>query len=538
MKALKFITALLGCLVLGTQLMADGRSTIRAYEAQVVNAAQPLDQIAGSATLVHTVHADLALHQTLPHICCGGRSDPTHNDYDGSRDITVTWQSDPDAKWEGSPGIGGPIRIAAHATVTRNYNEHDKTVHEGWGGCENGQTLPVKETDDIQATGSDSSTEEGYIVARTIDNRLYVQLTHHDIPSNEVNPPATYKQTTHGEGPGYCGNPPPDQTRTGVGGGNLFGTAPQGTMPENCLLYEYISYSTPVNSQGSCTFSGSTQPPESSSQSDTYNWRVYICPQVPSPGESCQPPHHFVVDLKSWIPMKDVVDPVLPNTVDYPSSVDYEAFDANCYGGQLSFIDQLNTFVTSAYLGDAHAVFTGTYRSELIVSFDFDGKKIQNFDVAKNGGVSVRHKVYTTNRSGSPPVVHTCEDSEQDTLEGQAKQSGDASFVASYKASNPLIPLHLAPAFVQRVTAGFEGADTLKVSYTVTDFPSAGIEISRDGTKIVTALSNDASCIPYDSMHGLSGAIKLLIGLNRFSEGSFTASAKSPHTEGKASPLC
>src|SRR5712691_12208227 len=97
------------------------------------------------------------------------------------------------------------------------------------------------------------------------------------------------------------------------------------------------------------------------------------------------PTQMYTITIKQWIPADEVVDPFMP--VPVPYAITNKPFtlgfvDENCLSDKDG--DLKGTTVKSAYHGDGHAGFGGSYRMILKVSFSFNGL-IFNFKVDQKG---------------------------------------------------------------------------------------------------------------------------------------------------------
>jgi len=105
------------------------------------------------------------------------------------------------------------------------------------------------------------------------------------------------------------------------------------------------------------------------------------------------PSDHYVVNTEAWIPFAAVVDPEMPITEPYRSTLGLQnAFDPNCYAPPL--LESLITLVSSTYRGDDHTGFGGSYRLATEVSFDFNRwtDQISNFTNDSIPDPGCRHK--------------------------------------------------------------------------------------------------------------------------------------------------
>jgi hypothetical protein len=249
---------------------------------------------------------------------------------------------------------------------------------------------------------------------------------------------------------------------------------------------------------------------------------------------------HYTVNAEAWIPFKSVVDPLFAIPLPYLTTADPvdESLDPNCYTPP--GLKKLSTFVSSTYGGDGHAAFgTGTYRLRTEVSFVFDPAtgKITNFtqDTVPAFGASHRTKVYTSNGT----VLATCTQAADTTNTQVANLTSDTSFSLGYSGKNPLSrPAGLTPPAHALITGTVTPDGTLTLSYTSTEFPSQGIQVSVNGSPVNTDTENDVSCIGASGVLGFAGAARIAYGINATKSGSVTIHPTGHSTESTPSPLC
>jgi hypothetical protein len=220
----------------------------------------------------------------------------------------------------------------------------------------------------------------------------------------------------------------------------------------------------------------------------------------------------FTVTAKLWIPFKQVVDPFMADPESYADSTGIinEHLDPNCAkntDGRLT-----HTTVESAYHGDGHHPFSGSFRVTVSVSFSFNGT-INSFKVtAKESAPTIRLKTY---RDKDGKVVASCSDSATAKVSGGAENPTSDTFKMNAAGSNPLAPFAPNISISVKGTVSVTSDNDTEVALNITsgNFPSAGVQVTGDGKKLLTVISNDASCIGSANMRGWPGARTLFFGL-------------------------
>jgi hypothetical protein len=249
---------------------------------------------------------------------------------------------------------------------------------------------------------------------------------------------------------------------------------------------------------------------------------------------------HYVVNAEAWIPFTSVVDPLFVVPLPYLATVDAvdESLDPNCYTPARS--DWLSTFVSSTYGGDSHVAFgTGTYRLRTEVSFDVDPStgSITNFtqDAVPAFGTSHRTKVYTSHGT----VLATCTQAADTTNTQIAELTSSTTFSLGYSGKNPLSqPSRLTPPAHALIKGTVAPGGALTLTYTTTDFPSQGIQVSANGNPVNTDTENDVSCVGASGVLGFAGVARIAVGLNATENGTVTIQPNGNSTESTPSLLC
>lgn len=244
----------------------------------------------------------------------------------------------------------------------------------------------------------------------------------------------------------------------------------------------------------------------------------------------------YTIRVRSWIPQPAAADPNEPIPLPYRASQLLSYFDPNCWTPPDSLIS--HTMVSSTFHGDNHAGFEGGFRVQDVVSFDWDGKTLSNFHTVpdvQHVGTTIRNKIYTNRQNGT--VLKTCSQSGVAADTTAASSTGNG-FTVTYTGKNPLTPQMATPGFVNNVTGLVQPDGSLSLNYTVTDFPSAGIQVLLNDSPIVTGRENDVSCLSDSAVLGPSGAFTIAEGLGRTATGSATAVPGTDRTFAQRSPLC
>lgn len=182
----------------------------------------------------------------------------------------------------------------------------------------------------------------------------------------------------------------------------------------------------------------------------------------------------------------------------------------------------------SLYRGDSHTAYDGAYRVLQAIEFDWDGEKIQNVTIPSIAHIGASHRDarirYFDLRALDSRDV---EDSETATATGAVThQSTDREVHIGIHSANPLtaapspdIDADVSLFLSSDPTFGTEEAT---VRWTTDLMPSHGYQLIRDGTEVVTEVTNDISGI---APTGPLAAAEIFIRLNsKANEGARTFS--------------
>jgi hypothetical protein len=254
-----------------------------------------------------------------------------------------------------------------------------------------------------------------------------------------------------------------------------------------------------------------------------------------SGGQVC---NHYTVEIRAWIPFSDVVDPLQPAPRLYLASQvpPLNVLSPNCYKPDV--LDQGSTLVTSTLRGDGHASFEGSYRVVEEIQFNFDGHKISDFSETPipHTAPSYRDKIYYLGPLSHHDVLGKCANTKTAPNGSSAAQTGDTTFTLSYERGVPLVPD--SPDISQIVQGTVNDDGSIDLTYTVTNFPNQGIQVTNNGTVILTAVTNDVTCLPASKVHGYSGIALVFFGLNTTHAGSYHADPAAAASYDQPSQLC
>lgn len=242
--------------------------------------------------------------------------------------------------------------------------------------------------------------------------------------------------------------------------------------------------------------------------------------------------HHYIVELRDWIPFAAIVDPGQPVRLPFRSTLEgpYEILSPNCWTPP---VDKWNrTIVESAFRGDG-ADGAG-YRIRRVIEFDFDGKAITNLTdmpIAQPVGTTYRDKKYIDLITGA--VVHRCSESGVATQQRTLTKESATTFAADMSGSNPLVPG--APSIDNDVRIAAHADMSLTVEHTVTQFPSASAVVQYDGERVFAA-SVSAACV--DPVTGAAGALKIARGLTSHSTLTYEVKPEPGQIYSQDSSLC
>lgn len=228
-------------------------------------------------------------------------------------------------------------------------------------------------------------------------------------------------------------------------------------------------------------------------------------------------PAHYHVELKAWIPVAHVVDPLAPYPV--PAQVYLHPL---CQFPGIFVLG--GTVMFSQYRGDNHAPYPGGYRVLSAFDFDWNGHNLVNASVPSYAHYGTTHldKVQI-----DPLSTTTCVDQQTATSATSGAATGATSFSLSYSSANPLQPF--APTIDGTLRGTMSPSGTLSLSYDTDLIPSHGIQVTRDGIRILQAVVNDASCLGSSNLTGATGLAVFAWGLTHEDDhGSISVPAQTP----------
>ena len=223
---------------------------------------------------------------------------------------------------------------------------------------------------------------------------------------------------------------------------------------------------------------------------------------------------HYRVELKAWIPVPHVVDPLIP-----VEDVPYLLVRGlrGCPGGQMPGgmrgARDLS-LVTSLFRGDSHLDYDGSFRVMPVAEFAWDGERISEFRVSpesQNYGRTYNDLFF---RLGA--LRHSCSRSALQTVRTQGRTTSKNGFTLAFDTENPMTPLprHLSPSIDAVLRGRLSGEGQLELDYTTDLFPDHGIRVVRDGVVQDTRIVNDLSCLRREHVTGEAGLALLFFGLS------------------------
>ncbi len=242
-------------------------------------------------------------------------------------------------------------------------------------------------------------------------------------------------------------------------------------------------------------------------------------------------PTRFVVEAKSWIPQPEVVDPEVPFD-QFPAV--YSPQTPACTFPNVFFLKGaylLGTSITSRFNGNDHAGFDGSFKVDMPLEIEWDGRSITHFGVGgipsvptvNKGHIGTTHQLIT---QYSPDGEHHCveERTAADDVGTQNTGAGGNNFSAEYSVGDPLVhPLGLGAPPIHVIVTGSIAADgTLALHFQHTLFPSQGVKVTRDTLVRANDVYSDASCLSNTDVLGLQGAVTLLAGLSETANDTLT----------------
>jgi hypothetical protein len=213
---------------------------------------------------------------------------------------------------------------------------------------------------------------------------------------------------------------------------------------------------------------------------------------------------HYSLELKTWIPFQQIVDPKQPISGSYLGFPPFGGVEDNCYSP--SFFAQFGTVVLSTYHGDGHQGIDGTVRAMATISFDWDGHIITNLQARGSYGETQRLLDYF-----GPDGHHQCVADHATATKSATGGGSGNSFNLEVHSSNPLV--HPSPDIDAVVNGSVEPNGDLRLQFNTDLFPSIGLRAYRNSAEIGTIIANDASCLGPNDVLGLGGAFTVLVGL-------------------------
>jgi hypothetical protein len=257
----------------------------------------------------------------------------------------------------------------------------------------------------------------------------------------------------------------------------------------------------------------------------------------------------YRVELKSWIPQQQIVDPFVvvptrfPNTaIPYMGDQLKECFQAESDGTSTGYVDILS----SKFLGDNHTDYgqfnerRGNKDARIGTSIDFrwDGTSIVDVNTDQWAGitqriVTIRAKdgsakdCYHTGRAALPPTPEVTVSGNTFTMKVKGydpltpRNAGQVIAVVDELCRNEralCIPglstilriLPITPSLDGEVKGTIQPDGKLRFDYNADLFPSYAVGVRQNQGDVKTATFVDASCIPAT---GYAGAANLLVGL-------------------------
>ncbi|MCC6999546.1 MAG: DUF4157 domain-containing protein [Deltaproteobacteria bacterium] len=214
---------------------------------------------------------------------------------------------------------------------------------------------------------------------------------------------------------------------------------------------------------------------------------------------------HFKVELKAWIPHRQVVDPEEPlRASDWLDTLSSSIVNH----GPAS----LHYEYHSHYGGDNHAGYDGSSRAQATIEFDWDGTTISGFRSSTPMGASPSHRhynyrAYVETLWGAGPDIEIASGSDTDTGPAGGGCSGRASGTSGHLtiAAPNLMTMGPAPDINSDLDF-FLGGSTMNLVWLTDLFPSHGYRVYKNGAAIKTQVVNDASGV---NAEGVIGAVNL-----------------------------
>ena len=213
---------------------------------------------------------------------------------------------------------------------------------------------------------------------------------------------------------------------------------------------------------------------------------------------------HYKVELKAWIPHRQVVDPEEP----LRASDWLDTLTSIAGHGPASLQYEYH----SHYGGDNHTGYDGTSRAQASIEFDWDGTTISGFRMSTPTGASPSHRHYNYRAWvetlwGAGPDFEIASGSDTDTGPAGGGCSGRAAGTNGHLtiAAPNLMTMGPAPDINSDLDFFLAGS-TMNLVWLTDLFPSHGYRVYKNGAAIKTQVVNDASGV---NAEGVAGAVNL-----------------------------
>ena len=226
---------------------------------------------------------------------------------------------------------------------------------------------------------------------------------------------------------------------------------------------------------------------------------------------------HYVVELKAWIPHGHVVDPEeqlhASKWLDDISSIINTIEDFAPPGASA----RLKYEYHSKYRGDGHTGYAGGYRARSWLEFDWDGKTLSNVRHQQSYGTTHRdyhYRAWLDFQIGAGPFQYTLFSKdvtsgggvEAKTATSATSGSGSGNHIhLGISSANPVV-MTFAPTIDSSLSGHIDAAGKLFMDYSTDEFPSHGIQVTKNGAMIQQKVVEDVSGVTAD---GFFGAINL-----------------------------
>jgi hypothetical protein len=228
------------------------------------------------------------------------------------------------------------------------------------------------------------------------------------------------------------------------------------------------------------------------------------------------PHRHYVIEARTWIPQKQIVNPFQP--IPLPRVV----APSRCANDDLL---PIGARVETTYRGDDHLGFDGSSRVGSRLEFDWDGVEILNASSSPSFGTThLDFRYFVGTR-----LVGACQASATATRLAEAV-TVDNSFFVNIASANPLVPVGAVTPDVDADYWGFVSAEgDVTVNYLTDRFPAHGVRVIREGVVLGTNVVMNPSCT---TVLGVPGARELAVRFNaQINSGALAFVAGSSRSE-------